>query len=363
MNAKKVMTATGVRWEIRVEVGTATVRQQVTRRFRTEREAKSEIARLQHERLSGPRCKPDKGITLVLLASDWTAASAQSRRPNTVRFYADALRPLLEQYGDLPAHELTSQHLVGIAAGMRSGALRRVGTPGAPMSARSVNAALGAFHGLLEYGVRRGVLAINVADTKLVPRAKDNRTEPDIRRSGWQNEHLAKFRVAVDEEPLEASWLLSAQGLRRGEVLGLEWRDIDWEASTVSVRRARVLVAGKEVLGPPKSKAGIRTMKMGPAVMDALRRQHERIGGEQVTPMGCEQYSDRFTALCAEVHLPQIVLHGVRHAVASAMASAGIPLAAVAKWLGQSQASLAVTLGYTHAQDADGDRIRDVLGG
>lgn len=373
MVPKKITVKDKTYWEIRFEVGTEKGRKQTRRRFSTEREAKTELARIKHEQNEGIYVHPSKSMTVNKLAEAWTAATARALKPTTVRHYSDALKPLLERHGDLLVVKLTSRHLVKLSDDMLSGSLRRIGTKGKPLSARSVNSMLGAVSSLLEYGVHERVVPRNVATPRSTPRVADNRIEDNNRRTGWQNEHLLKFRVAAADHRLCGSLMLTSIGLRRGEVLGLKWSDIDWEAGSVTVRQNRVYVAGADVLGTPKSKASRRTLIVDGEVMDALMCQ--RAAQEQTDadgwvtadvagrPIRQEWYSDEFGRVVAAASLPPITLHGARHAAASLMASKNIPLAAIAKWLGQDQTTMHVTLGYTHAQDSDGDAIRAAFGG
>lgn len=366
MTPKKVLNAAGqTRWEIRISNGTGANRTFMRRRFLTEKEAKIELARIKHEQNEGVYVHRDKNMTVRKLVELWTEANAVSRKPSTARFYSDVLKPLVERHGDMPVMDLTDRHLIKLRDDMLSGAARRIGTAGEPMSARSVNAMLGAVSGLLKYGQHKRVVVHNVAVPLSVPRAKDHEAEDDERRSGWQNEHLAKFEVAVADHALCGSWMLTARGLRRGEVLGLKWSDIDWEAGEVKIMRTRTYVAGEDVIGTPKSKSSRRVLKMGADVMDALQRQRasQRFDTGWVTadvdgsPLRHEWYSDEFGRIIEAASLPAITLHGARHAAASRLASKGIPVQALAKYLGQHPSSLAVTYGYTHAQKADSDAI------
>ena len=71
---------------------------------------------------------------------------------------------------------------------------------------------------------------------------------------------------------LSAAWQLSLYGLRRGEVLGLCWSDIDLDAKTLTIRRARVEVTGTGVVEVgPKTERGGRTLPLDDALMSALR--------------------------------------------------------------------------------------------
>lgn len=69
-----------------------------------------------------------------------------------------------------------------------------------------------------------------------------------------------------------ASVALGLLGLRRGEIAGLSWADVDLEAGHVTVREALVAVAGRSVRGTPKRRASYRTITMDAALLDALKR-------------------------------------------------------------------------------------------
>jgi integrase len=81
-----------------------------------------------------------------------------------------------------------------------------------------------------------------------------------------------QFREHVRHERLLACWLLTLAGLRRSEVLGLRWSDVDLDAGTVSVAQGRVVVAGQgTATGDPKSKRSRRALPMPADVLTALR--------------------------------------------------------------------------------------------
>ena len=69
---------------------------------------------------------------------------------------------------------------------------------------------------------------------------------------------------------LHAAWRLSLYGLRRGEVLGLRWSDIDLKAHTLTVNQARVLVEYRIRIEQPKSRNGKRTLPIDDALVAAL---------------------------------------------------------------------------------------------
>jgi integrase len=83
------------------------------------------------------------------------------------------------------------------------------------------------------------------------------------------------LRVAT-KDTLHAAWRLSLYGLRRGEVLGLRWSDVDLRAKTLSVSQARVLVDYKVRIEPPKSRNGKRTLPLDDELVSALTGLRKR---------------------------------------------------------------------------------------
>ena len=100
----------------------------------------------------------------------------------------------------------------------------------------------------------------NVA--KLVERPEHSKHEMRT----WTAGQAGAFLDAVADHRLSAAWQLSLYGLRRGEVLGLCWSDIDFQTKTITIQRARVEVTGAGVVEVgPKTERGKRTLPMDAA--------------------------------------------------------------------------------------------------
>jgi len=93
----------------------------------------------------------------------------------------------------------------------------------------------------------------------------------------WSPEQLRTFLEHVQEDRLYAAWLLLATtGMRRGEVAGLRWADIDLDAGRVSPRRPRVVVRYEVIVSEPKTAKGRRSLALDPATIAALREHRMR---------------------------------------------------------------------------------------
>ena len=165
-------------------------------------------------------------------------------------------------------------------------------------------------------------------------------------------------------EPLKhrlAITLLLYTGLRRGELLGLEWRDISWDNGTISVERASQYIKGQGIFTKvPKTKGSIRKLSLPLGVMDLLRQyrvwqiEQRLIMGdkwidtgrlfttEDGGPMHPDSLFTWFNRLQKKNGLPHISLHGLRHTSATVLITSGVDIRTVSQRLGHQQASITI---------------------
>jgi integrase len=169
------------------------------------------------------------------------------------------------------------------------------------------------------------------------------------------------FLTISSGDRLAALWRTTAMtGLRRSEVCGLQWRDIDLDGGVLSVRRAVVMVRGRPHVKEPKTARSRRSVDLDARTVASLkdwrRRQLEdrlrageawQVGdwvftnelGELVNP---EWVGKRFRRLIAGTDLPTITMRQLRHSHATALLRAGVHPKVVQERLGH--ASIGVTL-------------------
>lgn len=155
-------------------------------------------------------------------------------------------------------------------------------------------------------------------------------------------------------------------GLRRGELVGLRWPDVDFHAGRIAVVQQRAKGGGTVAVGPTKTKRSRRLVSLDAGTIAALRQHREAqdkekellgaaYGDEDLVfcrPDGSALHPDRVTQLfrghVRRAGLPRIKLHGLRHSHATLMLRAGVHPKVVQERLGHS--SIAITLDtYSHA--------------
>ena len=177
---------------------------------------------------------PRKAVTVEALCADWLA-SLHNARATTVNAYRFSLAPLRERHGDLPAQKLTRPDLDKLLIALREGGTTTAkGKPRRAWSARSLNKAVDAWRAMLAYGVERRELSHNVAASmKKVPRVRRE-------MATYTPDEIRRVLRAADKDRNGHLWYLALSGLRRGEIAGLRWADIDFDAGTITIARNRV---------------------------------------------------------------------------------------------------------------------------
>lgn len=175
----------------------------------------------------------------------------------------------------------------------------------------------------------------------------------------WDPEQVAHFLACHGEDRLIAMWrLLLLRGLRRGELAGIPWDDVDLDDATVKVNVTLIQVGGRVVWGRPKSRAGGRTVDLDDGTVTLLRAhrlkaKRERLAAgpawresgraftrEDGSALSPDWISRRFKTMAREAGLPVLRLHGGRHTAATLMLEAGIDVKIAQEVLGHSTSTI-----------------------
>jgi integrase len=356
---------TAVRYQLTLDSGVNPLtgkRQQVRRRYATEKQARDALSEI-GQQAATDQFVPRKAVTVEELCADWLT-SLHNARATTLNAYSYALAPLRERHGETPVQRLTRPDLDRLLTDLRDGGtVTAKGRPRRAWSPRSLNKAVDAWRAALDYGIERRELARNVAAAmKKVPRKHQE-------MQTYTPDEIQRVLRAADKDRNGHLWYLALSGLRRGEVAGLMWSDIDLGAGTISVARNRVQAgAGNVVEGDPKTLSSRRTLPLDESLISVLRRASARYAEERlgrgaahadsgyvaVNEIGEPYTPDTLTRMWRKVTtsagVRPIRLHDARHSCGTALHLRGVPLAVIAKWLGHADASITARI-YAHSQD------------
>jgi integrase len=350
---EKYSTTAGDRWRVRYELPPdpdGRRRQRTKRGFLRQRDAERALRDAIGSVQDGTYVEPSQD-TVAPWLDEWLerrrpidASAARRHRgklaPSTwaqYRTYIDSM--IVPVIGDIRLRDLQPEDLERLYDTLeRTGG--RNGTGHAP---KTIVNAHGILSSALTSAVKRGKIPVSPTT-----RLEHPPTVERQRAAWWSAEQLRAFLHHVESDRLYAAWLLFATtGMRRGEVAGLTWDDIDLDACRVTVHWQLGLVGSKPTFKPrPKSDAGRRRMSLDPYTLAALREHRRRQLEERLaagsawcdtqtdhygttrtglvfvwpdgTLINPERFTRWFTTHVEGADLPRIRLHDVRHSYASA---------------------------------------------
>ena len=338
----------GVRFVAVVAGRIAGKRRQLKRRFDTLEGARAWVEEMRGLAATGQAGDPSL-LTVREVCERWLAhreteaSTPGGLRPSSLEGYRLTLVSPLQLIGDRRARELTPSDI--------EAALRKLATVGGikgkPLSHRSRTYALGALRQAFKFAQREGWLQGNPAALAKV-QGKPAKTRQSQR---WTVAQLQGFRAYVDSayatparlaaEPwVPAAMRLALCGLRRSEVLGLDWGSVDIEQGTVDIHASRTASGpGRSTaIGAPKTANSVRRVAvetLHPGTRAVLRAlwlaQGQPADGLVIRdslgdPVHPDTLSWRFKTLCSEAGVPfPGAIHATRHTLATALEEAGVP--------------------------------------
>ncbi len=336
-------------------------RQQLRREgFRRQKDAQAaEEAELPGVRLGSAPSLEDRRLTTGEWARRWLESRA-SIRPSTRLAYGIVIDSYIKPgIGQIPLTQLRADHLDAMLAMIRSGRLRPRTSrrrPDGQLSAQSIRQIFSVVQAMLNAAVSRRLIVYSPAVGVELEPAEHH--QPSI----WGPSEVSQFLAfAQEHEPrLALGYRLALSfGLRRGEVCGLRWSDVDTDEGLLTVRQQVVAVGGELVTGPPKTRRGERSLPLSidPGFAAALREHRKaRLRDRMAAPGWTETglilagghgevvppwvLSNGFPVLARRAGLPVIRLHEARHTANSLWREAGIDTAVRQVWMGHSSPAM-----------------------
>ena len=284
----------------------------------------------------------DKSLTVENLL-DWyiTKFEKGGGKETTIRAYRTSAKPIIAFFRGFMACDITL-HMVD----------NFISSETEIRSPKTIKNELSLLNSSYKHAIRRGMLNTNPCEYAVAPR----QVKPEI--TILTSDQIRTFLYALDFAPLDFKIMCELAlfcGLRKSEIYGLYADEVK---DTVTIRRVRHHIKGKDIIQTPKTRTSARTLAVPSFILDDIKLMH---ADQQSRPNSCEflirnqwgeppssYWCDKYMhKLVSDHNLPKVTMHGLRHTYASMLIAEGFPVSEVSAQLGH--ASVDITLRtYTH---------------
>lgn len=297
------------------------------------------------------------------LAEEWFENYAKNAlRSTTYERMLQLTHRIYPAIGHLRIDKITARQLQGFVNSLvKEGANEKTGKPLAP---KTIRHNLSFISDVFSYAIRMDLVADNPCRKVTIPKGEVK--EKPI----YSQEEMAQLLTAINGEPTKYRaffFLIAYSGFRRSEMLGLEWKDVDFEHNIISIKRTSNYTSERGIYtDTTKTKRSKRVLKISSYIMNILRElkaeQDEealRLGDKWVdtdrlfvkwdgSPMNNQTPYGWLKEFCEKNDMPFYGIHSFRHFAASALISAGLDVTTVSGALGHCNSGTTVNILYGH---------------
>lgn len=309
-------------------------------------------------------------ITLDEWMERWLTSYAEpTLRPSTVTGYRSPInnhiRPTL---GDKQLRSITRNDVQKFYNKLKQTKVRVHGCEGnknlADSMVRKIHMLL---HEIMDAAVRSRLISQNPTSGTTIP--KNNYPPMKV----LNEEQLEKFMAAIRDEPMWYDFFYTeiTTGLRRGEICGLKWDDLDETIGKLKVRRSiRVAPGGELEIGETKTEKGTRSILLPPSTLHILKERRKSAVTEWIfpslltpeKPTSPNAAYHRLKDILKDAGLPDIRFHDLRHTFATHALTSGVDAKTLSGILGHTNASFTLDT-YTHVTTDMQKNAANIVGG
>ncbi len=371
---RKRKTKAGYDWQITVELPKDPITGKRSRKYKTvtgtKKEAEHAMREYMDEIESGYYVSGNNMVLSQWMQTWITVYSAPNVSPTTLAEY----ERMIDSYIDPMIGHIQVQDLTMLAVQAWVNKLHVSPITGLPMSAATVRHIYQVLKSAMDKAVSARVISRSPCEGVVLPKGKPK--EAVI----YNEEQMRQLLQAVKGTTLELVIDMElCLGLRRGELSGLRWCDIDWENSQIHIVQNRVLARNKVIIRQPKTESGFRTLDAPEQLMKKLKQhkadcEKRRIeyGSAYIVsdyvivhpngkPIPPGYLSRMFTDLQEKVGLPPCRFHDLRHLCASIMIMQKVDMKVAQKRLGHKNITTTMNI-YAHAMRSSEEKAAQTIG-
>ncbi|WP_322173499.1 tyrosine-type recombinase/integrase [Acutalibacter caecimuris] len=277
-------------------------------------------------------------------------------RPSSHKTYKGYIENHIKpSIGKIPLGKLTTLEVQALYKKLlTSGRVERIESQQQPkgLSAKTVRNINQVISSAMELAKSQKLITTNPTDGCALPKV-----EHQEMKTLTADQLAAFFREAKNSGVFEMYYLELATGLRRGELLGLKWDDIDLDVGVIHVKRQVARIDGEVVEAPLKTKNSYRTLSIGADAIEILREQQSKVSSDYVfpSPNGGPISPDSVLHMLHRVldraGLPPLRFHDLRHTFSTLALQNGVDIKTVSGMLGHYSAGFTLDT-YAHVTTA-----------
>jgi integrase len=324
-------------------------RQKKKRGFKTKKEAEKALVEALNALNNQSYVEPSN-LTYKEFLQDWFKTKKNNIGVQTANVYEEYLKNrIIPSLGNFKLNKLKTIHIQNYVNELKEEGL----------ASATIKKIFEIIRNSLEYAVDFNLIQTNVAKKVKLPKIEKKEM------SVWDIEDVKKFlEVAKQDQNYIAFHLAITTGMRQGEILGLRWKDIDFDKGVLYVRQT-LSRDGKTLLTGAKTKSSLRTIRLSDNTLEALKEHKNKIS--KIKEELGDSYQDYGLVVCTRIgtpiyprnlrrtlnrlieraKVPKIRFHDLRHTHATLLLSQGVNVKVISERLGHSNIKITLDT-YSH---------------